>query len=91
MPTPISTRIHTDNKDGPFLDIGFNFFVNSNRVTTILPFAGKMVQTLYKERRDAGDFIDATRGRAKKSLIVLDNGQVVGSAFKPDTIIKRQL
>lgn len=87
-----SSRVQTENiAQGPFLDIGFGFLVNVHRITSILPFVGKMMKNLYRERKEAGKFIDATRGRAKKSIIVLDNGDIMGSAFLPGTIANRQL
>lgn len=75
---------------GPFLDVGFNFIVNVNRVTSIIPMLGLKAKRLYLEKRDAGLIIDATRGRKKQCLIVLDTGEVVACAFRPKTIIDRQ-
>lgn len=88
--TATSNRIQIDTNRSPFLDIGFGFTVNMNRVTSIIPFTGTMTKRLYLDRRDKGMFFDATRGRGKRSLIVLDNGEIWGSAFKPETILTRQ-
>lgn len=90
--TATSSRIQTEQSNyGPFLDIGFGFLVNVHRVTSILPYVGKLMHYLYRDRKAAGKFIDATRGRAKKSIIVLDTGEIIGSAFLPATIANRQL
>ena len=91
MKTATNERIKVNPENGVFMDIGFGFVVNTSRVTCIMPFIGNMVERLYKSRRDAGMFFDATRGRAKRSLILLDNGEGIGAAFRPETIISRQL
>lgn len=91
MKSATTERVKINPENGVFMDIGFGFVVNTARVTCIMPFIGNMVERLYKNRRDDGMFFDATRGRAKRSLILLDNGEIIGSAFKPDTIINRQL
>lgn len=91
MRTISSESVKINPENGIFLDIGFGFVVNLTRVTCIVPFTGRVIARIYKERRDAGKFIDATKGRGKRSLILLDNGAVIGSAFKPETITSRQL
>lgn len=87
--TALRTEIFKEH--GPFLDIGFGFAVNTYRVTSILPYIGKMTHELYLKKRDAGQYYDCTRGRGKRSLLVMDTGEIYGSAFKPTTIINRQL
>lgn len=80
-----------NNKNGPFLNVGFGFIVNMNRVTSILPYAGKSVQRLYSSKLNSGELFDATRGRKKRSIIVFDTGVIMSSAFSPETIVNRQL
>lgn len=87
----LETRIGLNNENGPFLGIGFGFMVNVNRVTSILPYIGKYTHTLYLKARDEGKYHDATRGRGKRSLVLLDNGEIFGSAFKSPTIVNRQV
>lgn len=83
-------KVEVSPENGPFLGIGFGFYVNVDRVTSIMPYVGVTMARLYKDRRDAGRYYDATRGRAKQSILVLDNGDIIGSAFKPETIMSRQ-
>lgn len=90
MKTAVTERTVISNEKGPFLELGFGFVANMARVTCIMPFIGKTSQRLYRECRDTGYYYDATRGRAKKSLVVLDNGYIIGSAYKPETIVSRQ-
>lgn len=80
-----------NNKNGPFLNVGFGFIVNMNRVTSILPYAGKSVKLLYSNKLNSGELFDATRGRKKRSIIVFDTGAIMSSSFSPETIANRQL
>ena len=44
---------------------------------------------LTKEAKDSGAFIDATSGKQMKSLILMDDGGVVGCALNPKTVMSR--
>jgi regulator of extracellular matrix RemA (YlzA/DUF370 family) len=83
---------HTSNRDkGPFLNLGLDFIVNMDRVTSILPYTGAAVRKLYSKKLKEGLVMDCTRGRKKRSLVVLDTGEVMGCVFSPDTIASRQI
>jgi len=44
---------------------------------------------LTKEAKDRGTFIDATAGKQMKSLILMDDGGIVGCALNPKTVMSR--
>jgi regulator of extracellular matrix RemA (YlzA/DUF370 family) len=76
---------------GPFIDIGFGFMLNVDRITSIVPFIGTAVRSLYYSKRHEGKLLDATRGRKKLSVIILTDGSIVSSAYQPKTIVNRQI
>ncbi len=57
------------------LHIGFEAYVAKARILAILPFKGSGARHLAH----ASDPIDMTRGRATRSLILLDTGVIVRS------------
>ncbi len=76
---------------GPFIDIGFGFMLNTNKITSIVPFAGSAVKSLYYRKRHEDKLLDATRGRKKLSVVIMDDGRIVSSAYLPKTIANRQI
>ena len=44
---------------------------------------------LTKEAKDRGTFIDATAGKQMKSLLLLDDGGIIGCALNPKTVMSR--
>jgi regulator of extracellular matrix RemA (YlzA/DUF370 family) len=87
----IDEKITNDSKNGPFLAIGFGYQVNAGRVTCILPYAGETIRNMFVEQKEKGMTLNATKGRKRLSVILLDNGWIIASAFKPETIVSRQL
>lgn len=67
------------------LHIGFEAYVAKARVLAILPNKGSGARRLAR----ASDPIDMTRGRACKSLIVLDTGAIVRSPLTSVVLVSR--
>lgn len=44
---------------------------------------------LTREAKEKGTFIDATAGKQMKSLLLLDDGDIVGCALNPKTVMNR--
>ena len=72
-----------------FASIGLGYGVQVNRVDLILPPDTMTTKNQVKHARDAGYFIDATRGRKFRSVLMMHDGVVVASAISPATLIKR--
>jgi regulator of extracellular matrix RemA (YlzA/DUF370 family) len=71
------------------MSVGFGNFVIRERVIAILSSASAPVKRAVQEARKQGQLIDATQGRRTKSVIFIDNGQMVVSALGQDTLAKR--
>ena len=72
-----------------FAHIGFSNIVCVNKVKAVIRPYLATGRRLTKEAKDRGTFIDATTGKQMKSLILMDDGSVVGCALNPKTVMSR--
>lgn len=72
-----------------FVNIGDQYGINTSRVIAVLPArrsAGKRI----KEASDRqGQYIHACGAKSLKSLVMYDNGLVMGSYLNPRTLLRR--
>jgi len=74
-----------------FVSIGFGNAVCANKVYMLRnPFTKDAARMLRSAKKDSR-YIDATGRRPIKTLIVMDDGQIVGCAFSPQTVLNRIL
>lgn len=73
------------------MSLGLGYMVNINRVTSILPYSGVGIRKLFMKKKSEDMVIDCTRGRKRRSLVILDTGEVMGCVFSPETIASRQI
>lgn len=71
------------------IHIGFGNIVNAGKIIAIVSPDSAPVKRLVQRAREAGDAIDATQGRKTKSVLVMENSQLVLSALLPETIAQR--
>ena len=72
-----------------FKNIGHGHVLQINRVVAILP-PGTVTGTTYMNRaKNAGLYIDASRGHKFRSILILDDGVVVSAAISVATLLKR--
>ena len=71
-----------------FLHLGFNNFVNIDKVISIAEFNSAPVKRLVQEARDRGNLIDVTQGRRTTSVISTET-HVIICANKPQTLVGR--
>lgn len=72
-----------------FAHIGMNNVVQTNRVNIIIPPKTTTANRILEVAKGRGQFIDASRGRMHRSLLLLDDGTVVASCKSPMTLMKR--
>ena len=72
-----------------FAHIGMNHIVQTSRVLSVMPPITKTAQRFVALAKERGQFIDATLGRTRRSVILLDDGTIIGSCIKPLTLMKR--
>lgn len=71
------------------IHIGFGNIVNTSKIIAIVSPESAPVKRLVQGAKEKGMAIDATQGRKTKSVLVMENSQVVLSALLPETIAGR--
>lgn len=71
------------------IHIGFGNIVNTTKIIAIVSPDSAPVKRLVQGAKEKGMAIDATQGRRTKSVLVMENSQIVLSALLPETIAGR--
>ena len=71
------------------IHIGFGNIVNTSKIIAIVSPDSAPVKRMVQSAREKGTVIDATQGRKTKSVLVMENSQVVLSALLQETIAGR--
>jgi len=70
------------------LHLGFKNFVSKNKIVAIVSTDSSPARRLIVTAQDEGNYIDATEGRSRKSLVVTETHLIV-SSVEPGTLSKR--
>ena len=71
------------------IHIGFGNIVNTDKIIAIVSPEAAPIKRLVQKAKETGQAIDATQGRKTKSVLVMENSQIVLSALLPETIAGR--
>ena len=71
------------------IHIGFGNIVNTSKIIAIVSPDSAPVKRLVQKAKEEQTAIDATQGRKTKSVLVMENSQIVLSALLPETIAGR--
>ena len=71
------------------IHIGFGNIVNAGKIIAVVSPDSAPVKRMVQKARELGTAIDATQGRKTKSVLVMENSQLVLSALLPETIAQR--
>ncbi len=71
------------------IHIGFGNIVNTSKIIAIVSPDSAPIKRMVQSAKERGLAIDATQGRKTKSVLVMENSQVVLSALLPETIAGR--
>ena len=71
------------------IHIGFGNIVNTSKIIAIVSPDSAPIKRMVQSAKEKGMAIDATQGRKTKSVLVMENSQVVLSALLPETISGR--
>ena len=63
--------------------------VNAGKIIAIINPDSAPIKRMIQNAKDAGTAIDATQGRRTKSVIVMENSELVLSALQPETLTSR--
>ena len=73
------------------INIGFGSMVAASRVLSMLAPDSAPIKRIVQEAKDRGMLIDASYGRATKTVILMDTDHVILSALTPDVLSARWL
>ncbi len=71
------------------LHIGFGNIINTEKIVAIVSPDSAPIKRMVQHAKEDGMAIDATQGRKTKSVLVMENSQLVLSALLPETIANR--
>ena len=71
------------------INIGFGSMVAAGRVLSIMAPDSAPIKRIVQEAKDRGMLIDASYGRATKTVILMDTDHVILSALTPETLGER--
>jgi len=71
------------------INIGFGSMVAAGRVLSMLAPDSAPIKRIIQEAKDRGMLIDASYGRATKTVILMDTDHVILSALTPDVLSAR--
>ena len=71
------------------IHIGFGNIVNAGKIIAVVSPDSAPVKRMVQKARELGTAIDATQGRKTKSVLVMENSQLVLSALLPETSAQR--
>ena len=73
------------------INIGFGSMVAAGRVLSMLAPDSAPIKRIVQEAKDRGMLIDASYGRATKTVILMDTDHVILSSLTPDVLSARWL
>lgn len=71
------------------IHVGFGNIVNTAKIIAIVSPDSAPIKRLVQKAKENGTAIDATQGRKTKSVLVMENSQIVLSALLPETVAGR--
>ena len=71
------------------INIGFGSLIAAGRVLSILEPDSAPIKRIVQEAKDRGMLIDASYGRATKTVILMDTDHVILSGLTPDVLTSR--
>lgn len=72
-----------------FVHVGMGNVINATRIVAMIRPNTQCAKRVLKSAKSNGMYIDACLSRSMKTLILMDDSSVVGSAITPKTLMKR--
>ncbi|WP_099466681.1 DUF370 domain-containing protein [Konateibacter massiliensis] len=71
------------------INIGFGNVVNTSKIVAVINPEAAPIKRMVQNAKDKGTAVDATQGRRTRSVIIMENEQIILSALQPETIAGR--
>ncbi len=72
-----------------FVHIGMDYIVPDESVLCILPYGSQNTKRLVSNAKMSATFIDATKRKKMRTVVVLKNGDVIGSILSSKALMGR--
>lgn len=72
-----------------FVHVGMGRLVQAGRVLAVIRASGAVGKSHRLRAREEGRYIDATGNKGLKTLLLMDDGSVMGSMITAKTLLKR--
>ena len=72
-----------------FISVGGGNVVCCTKISIILPTGTRFSEKLLREAKNTNRFMPLTNGKKARSLLIMDNGLVITSRIRADTLYKR--
>lgn len=69
--------------------ISNDFIINTDEICFILSCKSNSAKEIASNAKKNNTLINATKGKATKSIIVLKNNEVISSDYNPDTLFNK--
>ncbi len=73
------------------INIGFGNIVSANRIIAVVSPESAPIKRVIQDAKERCQLVDATYGRRKRAVIIMDSGHVILSAVQPDTMGHRMI
>lgn len=77
------------NRLQSLIHIGFGNIVNTDKIVAIVVPESAPAKRMIQQGKEKGLVVDVTHGRKTKSVLLMENNQLILSAFTPETIALR--
>lgn len=72
-----------------FVHVGYGYVLCMNRIVGVFPPRAEPTKRMVRFAKANDTYIDMCRGNETKSIILMEDGTLVGVAFNPMTIYRR--
>lgn len=71
------------------VNIGFGNCVNADRIIALVSPDSAPIKRIVSDCKEKGTLIDASQGRKTRTVLIMDNDEVVLSYLQPETLTER--
>ena len=71
------------------VNIGYGNMISVERIVTIVSADSAPIKRLIQEARENGRAVDATYGRKRRAVVIMDSGHIILSSLITDTLAAR--
>lgn len=71
------------------ISVNYDNFIDPDKIISITTNKSQPASRMIQEAKKFGMFVDASAGRSVKSIVVMNDGKLIGSAASTETLKNR--